>query len=107
MELQHIAMKQTHHELVYKKQKLRHTPQQQVAMKGQQPMSTQVEKALPLQQAVVQEQFGSTMPLPTGLGAQAVWPPGQGAASGNAGVASCSAAAASGPAAEAGAHEDV
>ena len=83
MEMQHIAMNQMHQEHVYKKQKLQHMPQQQVAMKEQQPMSTQVEKPLPLQQAVVQEQLGSTMPLPTGLGLQSMCSDGQGAGSGS------------------------
>ena len=57
--------------------------------------------AVPLQQAGVQEELGSTMPLATGLGLQAMWPEGDGADSGNAGVASCSAAAYSGSAAAA------
>ena len=48
-------------------------------------------QAVPLQQAAVQQQLGSTMPLPTGLGVQAIWSQGHGAASGNAGVASRSA----------------
>ena len=59
-------------------------PQQQVAMQEHQPMAMQVEKAVPLQQAAVQHQPGSTMPLPTGLGLQAMWAEGQGGASGSA-----------------------
>ena len=91
MELQHVATKQTQQEHAYKKQKLQHMPQQQAAMKEQQPMSTQVEKALP---------------LPTRLGLQSVWSAGSGSAaaasgsgaaySGSAAAASASASAASG-----------
>ena len=72
MDMQHEAMNQMHQEHVYKKQKRQHMPQQQVAMKEQQPMSTQVEQPLPLQQDVVQEQLGSTMPVPIGLGLQSM-----------------------------------
>ena len=61
-------------------------------------MATQVEKAVPLQQAVVQEQLGSTMPLPNGLGFQAMCSEGEGAASGSGAAAKGSAAAYSGKA---------
>ena len=77
-------------------------PPQQAVMQQQQPVAMHiygVQQAVPLQQAAVPQQPGSTMPLPTGLGAQAMLYQGHGAASGNAAVASWSAAAASGSAA--------
>ena len=73
-------------------------------MHQQQPMAMRIygmQQAVPLQQAAVQQPPGMTMLLPTGLGMQAMLPQGHGAATGNAGVASCSDAAASGSAATA------
>ena len=61
-------------------------PQQQAAGQEQQPMPMPyaMQQAVPIQQGAVHQQPGSTMPLPTVLAAQAVWPPGQGAATGTA-----------------------
>ena len=64
-------------------------------------MQCALQQAVPLQQVGEEEELGSTSPLATGLGLQAMWPEGDGADSGNAGVASCSAAAYSGSAAAA------
>ena len=65
------------------------------------PMQYAMHQAVPLKQAGVQEHLGSTMPLATGLGVQAMWSEDQGAASGNAAVASCGGAGGSGSAASA------
>ena len=56
LSLQHLAVKHMQQAQGQKRQKLHHIPQQQVAMNEQQPMATQVEKAVALQQAVVEEQ---------------------------------------------------
>ena len=74
-------------------------PPEEAAM--QMPMQYAMHQAVPLQQAGVQEQLRSTMPLPTGMGLQAMWSEDHGAASGNDAVASCSDAAYSGSAAAA------
>ena len=62
-------------------------------MQEQQPMATQVGKAVHPQLAAVQEQRGTTMPWSTGLGLRAMWSEGQGAASGSGTSASGSALA--------------
>ena len=61
-------------------------PQQQAAVQEQQPMPMPyaMQQAVPMQQGAVHQPLGSTMPLPTVLAAQAVWPRGKGAATGTA-----------------------
>ena len=84
MTLQHLVMKQLQQEHVYKKRKLHHMPQQQVALKEQKPMATQVDKAV--------LQVLPTIPLPGRL--EAMWSEGQDASSASAAAAAYSASAA-------------
>ena len=93
-------MKQLQQEHVYKKHKLHHMPQQQVAMNEQHPMATQVEKVVSLQQAVVEEQVLPTVPLPGRLAA--LWSEGHDAGSGSAAASSGSGLADPGTGAAAG-----
>ena len=85
--LQQCAMKEMkdlQQEHVYKKRKLHHMPQQQVALKEQKPMATQVDKAV--------LQVLPTIPLPGRL--EAMWSEGQDASSASAAAAAYSASAA-------------
>ena len=101
MTLQHLVMKQLQQEHVYKKRKLHHMPPEQVALKEQQPMATQVDKAVVLEQVPLQEQVLPTIPLLGRL--EAMCSEGQDAGSASAAAASGSGAAYSASAAAAGA----
>ena len=100
LSLQHLAMKQIQEEQEQKRQKLHHMAQQQVAMKEQYPMATQLEKAVSLQQANVEEQVLPTVPLPGRLAA--LWSEGHDAGSGSAAASSGSGLADPGTGAAAG-----
>ena len=85
--LQQCAMKEMkdlQQEHVYKKRKLHHMPQQQVALKEQKPMATHVDKAV--------LQVLPTIPLPGRL--EAMWSEGQDASSASAAAVAYSASAA-------------
>ena len=101
MTLQHLVMKQLQQEHVHKKRKLHHMPPEQVALKEQQPMATQVDKAVVLEQVPLQEQALPTIPLLGRL--EAMCSEGQDAGSASAAAASGSGAAYSASAAAAGA----
>jgi hypothetical protein len=94
-------MKQLQQERVYKKRNLHHMPPEQVALKEQQPMATQVDKAVVLERVPLQEQVLPTMPLLGRL--EAMWSEGQDAGSASAAAASGSGAAYSASASAAGA----